>query len=128
MTDNTETRAEAVREAKRYIESIHRNGLVPLATVSADLEAAAWRMSQGMTARGNTRPARPVITEKMVDRAARGLWVAEQDDHDWAVSVVDDVFSPPDDYSPECMESVYRARTALEAVFGEQAKETRDGH
>ena len=51
-----ETRAEAVREVKRYIDSIHRNGLVPLGTVLADMEAAAYRMENGMTARGYMRP------------------------------------------------------------------------
>lgn len=54
MSEN-EVRAEAVREVRRYIDRIHRNGLVPLGRVLADMEAAAYRMENGMTARGNTR-------------------------------------------------------------------------
>jgi hypothetical protein len=70
-TSEQEARAEAVREAKRYIDSIHRNGLVPLATVLADLEAVAYRMSQGMTARGNTRQTTREPTEAEVVEAMR---------------------------------------------------------
>lgn len=57
MTEN-EIRARAVRETAAYIDRIHKNGLVPLGTVLADMESAAWRMEQGMTARGNMRTPR----------------------------------------------------------------------
>lgn len=57
MSTEEEARAEAVREARRYIDRIHRNGLVPLGTVLADLDAVAYRMAEGMTARGNMRRA-----------------------------------------------------------------------
>ena len=49
------TRAKAVREAASYIDRITRNGLISKKNVLGDLEAAAYRMEHGMTARGNTR-------------------------------------------------------------------------
>lgn len=39
-------------------DRIHKNGLVPLGVVLAYMESAAWRMEQGMTARGNMRAPR----------------------------------------------------------------------
>ncbi|WP_136053468.1 hypothetical protein [Microbacterium sp. K5D] len=57
MIEN-EIRARAVRETAAYIDRIHKNGLVPLGVVLADMESAAWRMEQGMTARGNMRAPR----------------------------------------------------------------------
>lgn len=50
-----QVRAEAARESARYIEMIQRPGLVNRATILADLESVAWRMENGMTARGNLR-------------------------------------------------------------------------
>lgn len=54
MTEN-EIRARAVREAAAYIDRVHKNGLVPLGSVLADMSAVAYRMEQGMTARGSAR-------------------------------------------------------------------------
>lgn len=75
MTIQDDARAEAVREVKRYIECIHRKGLVPLARVIADLDVAADRMSHGLTARGSTRVARnPADTESdLIEQATFAL-------------------------------------------------------
>lgn len=54
MNEN-EIRTLAVREAARYIDLMHKNGLVPLGNVLADMEAVAFRMENGMTARGSMR-------------------------------------------------------------------------
>lgn len=54
MSEN-EIRAVAVREVAAHIDRIHKNGLVPLGTVIADIQASAYRMERGMTARGSNR-------------------------------------------------------------------------
>lgn len=59
MSEN-EIRAKAVRETAAYIDRIHKNGLVPLGKVLADMAAVAYRMEQGMTARGSMRTAAEV--------------------------------------------------------------------
>ena len=47
----------------------------------------------------------------VLERAAKAAWVAYNGDDDWARSVVDDVFSPADDWPEEAlsMERVARA-------------------
>ena len=49
----------------------------------------------------------------VLERAAKAAWVAYNGDDDWARSVVDDVFSPADDWPEEAlaMERVARAAT-----------------
>ena len=59
MSEN-ETRAQAVRETAAYVDRIHKNGLVALGTVLADMAAAAFRMEQGMTVRGSVRANRTI--------------------------------------------------------------------
>lgn len=58
MSEN-EIRAEAVREATRYLETIHKRGLRNRDDMLADLDSVAFRMEQGMTARGNIRTTQP---------------------------------------------------------------------
>lgn len=47
----------------------------------------------------------------VLERAAKAAWIAYNDYGDWARSVVDDVFSPADDWPEEAlaMERVVRA-------------------
>ena len=45
-------------------------------------------------------------------------------DQEWAAKVVDDMFSPPDDYTDECMKMLDQARAALEAALGQTATST----
>jgi hypothetical protein len=52
-------RAEAVREATRYLETIHKRGLRSRDDILADMDSVAFRMEQGMTARGNIRSTHP---------------------------------------------------------------------
>lgn len=53
--DGDTVRAMAVREAASYLDGITKNGLISKKNVMGDLEAAAYRMERGMTARGNAR-------------------------------------------------------------------------
>ena len=59
----------------------------------------------------------PAVTDAMVERAAKALWVMEHDDDGsgWAQSVVDDVFSPADGWPDDALEVAGRARVILEA-------------
>lgn len=52
-----QARAEAVREAARYIDLLHPKGLTPKSAVLADLEIAADRMGRGIHANGREREA-----------------------------------------------------------------------
>ena len=54
MTEN-EIRAKAVREAAAYLERIYKRGLQSRDSLLADLDSVAFRMEQGMTARGSMR-------------------------------------------------------------------------
>ena len=101
MTVEDEARAEAKRRG------IAGEGFSTFA------EGAVWQAG---------RPV--VITDEMVERAARAFWVAEQPDQGWAAKVVDDMFSPPDDYTDECMKMLDQARAALEAALGQTATDT----
>jgi hypothetical protein len=58
-------------------------------------------------------------TKEDVERAAKAMWVAQQDDRAWAESVVDDVFSPADDWPEECVDLATLAHAALSAVHPE---------
>lgn len=58
------------------------------------------------------------ITDDMVERAAKALWIEDQDDKFWAHSVVDDVFSPADDWPDDCIGYAIRARSALVSALG----------
>ena len=50
-----EVRAKAVREAATYLARIYQRGLQSRDCILNDLEAVAYRMENGMTARGFTR-------------------------------------------------------------------------
>lgn len=54
------------------------------------------------------------ITDKDIENAAKDAWIADQDDEKWARSVVDDVFSPADDWPDEAM----RFLTIAQAILG----------
>ncbi|WP_298745284.1 hypothetical protein [uncultured Microbacterium sp.] len=58
------------------------------------------------------------ITDAMIERGAKALWIADQDDDAWARSVVDDVFSPADDWPVECIELGHLASLVLAAALG----------
>lgn len=76
---------------------------------SAFIKGALWAIS---------RPAPPVITDEMVERGAKALWIADQDDDAWARRVVNDVFSPADDWPDECIELGHLASLVLAAALG----------
>lgn len=65
MSEN-EIRAAAVREAAAYLGRIHRNGLVSKRIMLDDLGAVAYRMEQGMTARGSMRAAAEVRSTEVI--------------------------------------------------------------
>lgn len=55
-------------------------------------------------------------TKARIEAAAKAVWVAQQDDEAWARCVVDDVFSPADDWPEEALQAAAIARAALEAT------------
>lgn len=67
MTEN-EVRATAVREAAAYIERIYKRGLQSRDSILADLDSVAWRMEEGMTARGSMRANRETLAARATNR------------------------------------------------------------
>lgn len=57
------------------------------------------------------------VDDEMVERAAKALWVASQDDIVWAAAVVDDVFSPADDWPQDALDIANTVRVVLEAAL-----------
>lgn len=91
--------------------------------VSKIPEAHRRMVAEGIFDALSAVSAPPTITdEAAVTRAAKALWIADQDDEAWARRVVDDVFSPADDWPQECIEYADRARAAVRAALGGEDK------
>lgn len=76
---------------------------------------ATYEITDALLAEFEVRP-RGTVTDAEVERAAKHLWVVAQDDENWARSVVDDVFSPADDWPEEALEAAEIARGVFEAA------------
>lgn len=57
------------------------------------------------------------VTDADYERAAKAAWVAFQPYAEWAKAVVDDVFSPADDWPKEAIDMLNVARAAIEAAL-----------
>lgn len=98
------------------------------ATKRADVAESRWRAAedecravQSRLDAALTDQGKPQISEDMVERGAKALWVAQQGDREWAARAVDDLFSPADDWPEEAMDMAEYARAVLEAALGGEA-------
>jgi hypothetical protein len=72
------------------------------------------KLADAILAAGFRRPSPP--TDKQLEAAAKALWVAQQDVAGWARQVVDDVFSPADDWPDEALRCYEQAQEAFAAA------------
>jgi len=54
--------------------------------------------------------------DDVIKQAAKVLWIAQQDDREWAKQVVDDLFSPADDWPEEAMDMAEQARAVYPVI------------
>lgn len=55
-------------------------------------------------------------TREQIKRAAKAAWVARQEDQAWARAVVDDVFSPADDWPEDALDAERVAIAVLDSM------------
>ncbi|WP_100813041.1 hypothetical protein [Microbacterium lacus] len=89
--------------------------------VVESVERAGFRRSREAT----TEP--QPITDKAIEVAAKILWIAHQDDPEWGARVVDDVFSPADDWPDDALHFGNVARALLEAVEASRSPKDNGG-